>query len=248
MLVVDHVSHWFGERQVLNDINLKVDGGQILAIMGASGGGKTTLLRCITGLLVPTDGDVIVDEVSVRQSPETVRQKLGIVFQSAALFDYLNVEQNVSFGVERQRKLKGKSLTEHVEQMLRLVGLQDSAHLMPSELSGGMKKRVGLARALAMEPSIVLYDEPTSGLDPVTAYAIDSLIVKMREELGITSIVVSHDLSSVFRVADQIAFLERGELSYYGDPAGFRKSNNDAIEDLVQKARAEEFLPPTAAP
>lgn len=126
--------------------------------------------------------------------------------------------------------------------MLELVGLQDSAKLMPSELSGGMRKRVGLARALAMEPAIVLYDEPTSGLDPVTAYAIDSLIVGMREKLGITSVVVSHDLSSVFRVADQIAFLERGELTYYGDPAGFRSSQNEAINNLVRKARAETFI------
>lgn len=242
MLVVDHVSHRFGDRLVLDDINLKVAEGEILAIMGASGGGKTTLLRCITGLLTPTEGDIIVDEVSVRKNPELVRQRLGIVFQSAALFDYLNVEQNVSFGVERQKKLRGRALAEHVQQMLELVGLQDSAKLMPSELSGGMRKRVGLARALAMEPAIVLYDEPTSGLDPVTAYAIDSLIVGMREKLGITSVVVSHDLSSVFRVADQIAFLERGELTYYGDPAGFRSSQNEAINNLVRKARAESFI------
>lgn len=242
MLVVDHVSHRFGDRLVLDDINLKVAEGEILAIMGASGGGKTTLLRCITGLLTPTEGDIIVDEVSVRKNPELVRQRLGIVFQSAALFDYLNVEQNVSFGVERQKKLRGRALAEHVQQMLELVGLQDSAKLMPSELSGGMRKRVGLARALAMEPAIVLYDEPTSGLDPVTAYAIDSLIVGMREKLGITSVVVSHDLSSVFRVADQIAFLERGELTYYGDPAGFRSSQNEAINNLVRKARAETFI------
>ncbi|MBL8040558.1 MAG: ATP-binding cassette domain-containing protein [Chthonomonas sp.] len=242
MLVVDHVSHRFGDRLVLDDINLKVAEGEILAIMGASGGGKTTLLRCITGLLTPSEGDIIVDEVSVRKNPELVRQRLGIVFQSAALFDYLNVEQNVSFGVERQKKLRGRALAEHVQQMLELVGLQDSAKLMPSELSGGMRKRVGLARALAMEPAIVLYDEPTSGLDPVTAYAIDSLIVGMREKLGITSVVVSHDLSSVFRVADQIAFLERGELTYYGDPAGFRSSQNEAINNLVRKARAETFI------
>lgn len=242
MLVVDHVSHRFGDRLVLDDINLKVAEGEILAIMGASGGGKTTLLRCITGLLTPTEGDIIVDEVSVRKNPELVRQRLGIVFQSAALFDYLNVEQNVSFGVERQKKMRGRALADHVHQMLELVGLQDSAKLMPSELSGGMRKRVGLARALAMEPAIVLYDEPTSGLDPVTAYAIDSLIVGMREKLGITSVVVSHDLSSVFRVADQIAFLERGELTYYGDPDGFRSSQNEAINNLVRKARAETFI------
>ncbi|MBS1705065.1 MAG: ATP-binding cassette domain-containing protein [Armatimonadetes bacterium] len=242
MLDVQNVSHWFGDRQVLDQISFAIETKEILVIMGASGGGKTTLLRCINGLIVPTEGDILVDDVSVRKNADSVRQKMGFVFQYAALFDYLNVEENVAFGLRRKPGIKRNSIPETVATMLKLVGLEGAEKLMPSELSGGMRKRVGLARALAMEPSYVLYDEPTSGLDPVTAYSIDRLIVETRDEVGVTSIVVSHDLSSVLRVADKIAFLDGGKLAFFGTPAEFRKERRESIDELVEKARAESFL------
>lgn len=239
MLSVQSLSHRFGAKQVLRDISLDVSEGSILAIMGASGGGKTTLLKCIAGLLRPTEGRVVVDGVDVGKDPEEARKRLGLVFQSAALFDYLNVEDNVAFGLRRKPHASRKTIAEAVAQNLERVGLKGSEKLMPSELSGGMRKRVGLARALAMEPKVLLYDEPTSGLDPVTAYSIDQLIVETRDRLGMTSVVVSHDVSSVMRVAETIAFLDAGSLTFLGSPADFGKSRIPAIEELVGKARAE---------
>lgn len=209
--------------------------------MGSSGGGKTTLLKCISGLIVPTEGDVLVDGVSVRQEPETARSRMGLVFQYAALFDYMTVEQNITFGIERKRKLSRKEKKEITSRLLEEVHLTGTEHLMPSELSGGMRKRVGLARALALEPKVVLYDEPTSGLDPVTAYAIDELILETRAHTQATSLVVSHDVNSVLRVADRIAFLHQGSLVFLGTPTEFRGADQDAIRELVGKARAESI-------
>lgn len=238
---VKELSHQFGSTKVLSDINLSVDRGQILAIMGSSGGGKTTLLRCISGLIEPSQGEVVVDGVNVAAEPDEARRRMGMVFQSAALFDYLNVEQNILFGVRRVKKLAIKDKKELVQELLELVGLQGSEKLMPSELSGGMKKRVGIARALALKPAVMLYDEPTTGLDPVTTYTIDQLIVRLQETMGVTSIVVSHDVSSVFRVATQVAFLDGGKLAYTGDPEGFGASKHIAIKELILKSEAREL-------
>ncbi len=242
MLSVEKLSHWFGPKRVLTNISLQVQEGEILAIMGSSGGGKTTLLRCISGLITATEGSIHVSGIDVRKDPDAARQKLGLVFQSAALFDYLNVRDNIAFGSRRQLRAKSSEIDRMVAAMLELVHLEGSETLMPSELSGGMRKRVGLARALAMNPEVVLYDEPTSGLDPITAYAIDQLIVETRDALGVTSVVVSHDLSSVFRVADRIAFLESGELAFLGTPEEFRVAQTGSIRELVEKARSEKFL------
>lgn len=239
MLKVDHVSQSYGAKQVLFDIDLEIGAGEILVVMGSSGGGKTTLLKCISGLTPISQGDVTVDGVSVKSDPEEARRRMGIVFQYAALFDFLNVAENVAFGVKRLRKLNSSQIAEIVTAQLAAVGLTGTEKLMPSELSGGMKKRVGLARALAMEPKVLLYDEPTSGLDPVTAYSIDQLIVETRDRTGATSIVVSHDVTSVLRVADRIAFLEAGRLLFLGTPAEFRASKEPAINELVVKGRAE---------
>ncbi|MBL8047814.1 MAG: ATP-binding cassette domain-containing protein [Chthonomonas sp.] len=241
-LLVDKVSHKFGDRWVLQNIQLEVADGEILAIMGSSGGGKSTLLKIITGLLRPTEGDVVVHGISSVRQPEEARRELGLVFQSAALFDYLNVFENVAFGLRRIRGMRASVLTDQVNEALASVGLPDAGKLMPDELSGGMKKRVGLARALVLGPKVLLYDEPTSGLDPVTAYAIDELIVETAREHKITSIVVSHDVSSVFRVADRIAFLAGGALTFVGNESEFRASNDAMIRELVDKAQAEEFV------
>ncbi|HRI42936.1 MAG TPA: ATP-binding cassette domain-containing protein [Fimbriimonadaceae bacterium] len=235
----------FGENLVLRDVSFDVQPGEIMAIMGSSGGGKTTLLRCIAGLLTPTAGLVTVEGLDVAKNPEAVRRQLGLVFQRAALFDYLDVRENILFGVRRQRRLSRGEADDLVDRKLGLVALQGSADLMPAELSGGMAKRVALARALAMEPKVLLYDEPTSGLDPVTAYSIDQLIVQTRERLGMTSIVVSHDVNSVFRTAEKIAFLSKGELLFFGTIDEFRKTKDGSIVELVRKAQAETLQNPS---
>lgn len=241
MLSVRGLDHYFGTHQVLDGIDLEVGDGEILAVMGSSGGGKTTLLKCVSGLIKPTAGQITVDGVDAVSNPEEARRKMGLVFQYAALFDYLDVADNVMFGVNRTRKFSKAEATEFVEKRLSEVGLEGKQHLMPSQLSGGMRKRVGLARALAMEPKMVLFDEPTSGLDPVTAYSIDQLIVETRKRLTMTCVVVSHDVTSVFRVADRIAFLDNGRLVFLGSPEEFRKESKGAIGELVEKSRAESL-------
>jgi phospholipid/cholesterol/gamma-HCH transport system ATP-binding protein len=238
MVSVRALSHSFGERKVLTNINLEVPKGALVAIMGTSGGGKTTLLRCISGLIQPTQGNVFVDGVDVHANPDEARRHMGMVFQGAALFDYMTVWENVMFGLRRHRKDKPAALEAVARETLKVVGLEGSESLMPSELSGGMRKRAGLARALVLDPDVMLYDEPTTGLDPVTTYTIDRLIVDVRNRRGITSLIVSHDLTSVVRVAERVAFLHQGELVYVGDPAGMERSGVSAIEELIRKSQA----------
>jgi len=228
----------FDGRIVLRDINLEINHGEIVAIMGSSGGGKTTLLRCISGLLPHSTGDILVDGIDVQKNPEEARRHMGMVFQSAALFDYMNVEDNVLFGIRRQLRLKTKDQKRVAEESLARVGLEDDKYKMPSELSGGMRKRVGIARAIALNPKVMLYDEPTTGLDPITAYTIDRLIIDLRKDLNVTTLVVSHDLNSVFRVADRVAFLHEGELIFTGSPKDFAKSKEDSIQELITKSQA----------
>lgn len=240
-IAVEGVTKRFDSRTVLNNIDLPVESGQIVAIMGSSGGGKTTLLKCIAGLLVPEEGRVEVDGIDVLADPEEAREHMGMVFQSAALFDYMNVRENVLFGVRRRRKVSAKEAEDLTKELLERVDLTESADKLPSELSGGMRKRVGIARALAMSPRVMLYDEPTTGLDPVTAYTIDHLIVSLRRDLGVTSLVVSHDVSSVFRVADRIAFLDQGQLVFDGEPEKFHDSDHPAIRELVDRAEAKSL-------
>jgi phospholipid/cholesterol/gamma-HCH transport system ATP-binding protein len=236
MVEVRGLRQRYDERWVLDGIDLEVRPGEILVVMGGSGGGKTTLLKCVGGLLPITEGDVLVDGVSVKREPEAAHRRLGLVFQYAALFDFLNVEDNVLFGVRRRRRLKAGEGRELVRRLLAEVGLDGIETLYPGELSGGMRKRVGLARALATGPRLLLYDEPTSGLDPVTAYSIDQLIVQTRDRTGATSLVVSHDLTSVVRVADRIAFLDAGRIVFLGQPHEFLNSSEAPVRDLVDRA------------
>lgn len=239
MIEVRNLTKRYGERTILQGISLEVEPGEILAIMGSSGGGKTTLLKCIAGLTDITEGSVIVDDVDVSKDPEAARARLGLVFQSSALFDFMNVADNVLFGVRRrERKLTEARERELLDDLLEGVGLIGTEEKMPSELSGGMRKRVGLARALALEPHAVLYDEPTTGLDPITAYTIDRMIVETCQRRNVASLVVSHDVSSVFRVAHRVAFLEAGELTFLGTPDEFGRAERPAIRELVQKAQA----------
>lgn len=237
MITVRGLSHAFGGRPVLRDINLEVEPGEILAIMGSSGGGKTTLLRCISGLINPTQGDVIVDGVDIRKEPEEGRLRMGMVFQSAALFDYMSVQDNVLFGLNRLRRRLSAKPAKLAQDALERVGLAGSEHLMPAELSGGMRKRVGIARAIALQPKVLLYDEPTTGLDPITTFTIDALIRSVRDTLGATTLVVSHDVTSVVRTSDRVAFLENGALTFLGTPDQFLSVENEAIRDIVAKSQ-----------
>lgn len=238
MISIRGLSHRFDQKPVLREVDLEVAPGEIVAIMGSSGGGKTTLLRCVSGLIHPREGEIEVDGIDVRKDPEQARRRMGMVFQSGAPFDYLSVADNILFGVRRHLRLSRADERDLLARQLEMVGLQEAAHLMPSELSGGMRKRLGIARAIALSPKVMLYDEPTTGLDPITTYTIDALIARLRRDLGITSLVVSHDVTSVFRVADRIAFLDDGRTTFVGTPAEFKASADPAIREMVEKAQA----------
>jgi phospholipid/cholesterol/gamma-HCH transport system ATP-binding protein len=245
MIRVRDLTHRFGEKTVLQNISLDVNKGETVALMGSSGGGKTTLLRCMSALLTPTEGTVELFGTNIYKCSatelEAIRKKVGVVFQGAALFDYLSVEENILFAVQRQRKLGKKEQRELIAKLLETVGLSGTEALMPNELSGGMRKRVGLARALASEPEILFYDEPTSGLDPVTAYAIDGLINEVDVNLHATSVVVTHDVRSALRVADRVIFLSEGRIILDAPPHEFMASREPAIRSLVDAAHADEI-------
>ncbi|MDH7600584.1 MAG: ABC transporter ATP-binding protein [Armatimonadota bacterium] len=235
MISAVDLSYSVGGKTILNGVNLTVERGESLAIMGMSGAGKSTLLKCIAGLLRPTSGTVIIDGVDLTLMSEAdlnaVRIRIGMVFQNAALFDSLTVYENVAFGLRRHRRLPEQEIARIVGERLAMVGLPRVENLMPSELSGGMQKRVGLARALALDPEIVLYDEPTAGLDPITSSAIAELIVKTRDQLGVTSVIVSHDLSTIRRVANRIAMLYEGKIVALGTV----EEINSCPEPIVQQ-------------
>ncbi|MEA2552911.1 MAG: phospholipid/cholesterol/gamma-HCH transport system ATP-binding protein [Fimbriimonadaceae bacterium] len=237
MISVRGLTHSFSGRVVLSDIDLEVAPHEILAVMGSSGGGKTTLLRCISGLITPTKGEVDVDGVNVRSDPEEARRHMGMVFQSAALFDYMNVRDNVLFGLKRLKKQLPAAPEKLADDALARVGLKGSESLMPAELSGGMRKRVGIARAIALQPKVLLYDEPTTGLDPITTYTIDAFIREVRDTLGATTMLVSHDVTSVVRTSDRVAFLENGKLTFLGTPIEFLRAKNEAIREIVLKSQ-----------
>jgi len=235
---VSDLTKIYGSHTVLDNLSLEVGDGECVALMGSSGGGKTTFLRCVAGLISPTQGRISVAGVDVKAEPEFARQKMGMVFQSAALFDSLSVADNVLFGIRRARHIDRKFERDLVKETLSRVGLEGTERLMPSELSGGMRKRLGLARALALNPKVILYDEPTTGLDPITTYQIDGVIDEVRRKLGVTSLVVSHDLISVRRIAARVAFLDSGHLIFVGTPDEFVRSDLPPIRSLVEKAEA----------
>jgi phospholipid/cholesterol/gamma-HCH transport system ATP-binding protein len=224
-------------HRILHDLDLDIGAGEIVAVMGMSGSGKTTLLKCLAGLLKPSHGSIIVlgqDIVPLSEDElDRVRLRLGLVFQYAALFDSLSVYENVAFGLTHARRLPRREVGPIVRERLAEVGMAGTERLLPAQLSGGMQKRVGLARALAMEPEVLLYDEPTSGLDPVIARAIDELIVETRDRRGVTSVVVSHDVPSVLRTADRIAMIHEGTLIGVGTGAEMRASGDPRIREFL---------------
>ncbi|MDQ2985981.1 MAG: ATP-binding cassette domain-containing protein [Armatimonadota bacterium] len=245
MIRVRDLTHRFGDNTVLDGVSLDVSEGETVAVMGSSGGGKTTLLRCMAALLEPTSGTVELFGTNVYRCSDSeldaIRQKVGVVFQGSALFDYLSVQDNILFAVKRKKKMDVNEQGAMAGSLLATVGLEGTESLMPSELSGGMRKRVGLARALASEPQILFYDEPTSGLDPVTAYAIDGLIKEIDVETHATSVVVTHDVNSALRVADRVLFIHDGKVLIDAAPQTFVASNDPVIRQLVESAAAEQI-------
>ena len=230
----------FGDREVLKDINLSIYEGEIFVIIGGSGSGKSTLLKHLIGLLKPTEGCVCVFGKDITKLSEEeldeIRLKMGYVFQEGALFDFLTVWENVGFYYLEHTNLPKEEVRKKAIEILKKVDLDESvADLYPSQLSGGMKKRVSTARAIAGEGKIILYDEPTSGLDPITSRNIDHLILSLRERIGATSIVVTHDMISALSIADRIAFIYKGELLQVGTPEEILNSPNPIVKDFVEK-------------
>jgi phospholipid/cholesterol/gamma-HCH transport system ATP-binding protein len=237
MITIKNVYKNFNNKKVLEDINLEIQPGEIMVIMGPSGCGKSTLLRLLIGLLKPTSGEIWVDGQEIGQMSEDelneVRKKMGMVFQYSALFDFLSVGENVAFGLRQHTDMTDEDIMKTVSRRLKMVGLADYENVMPSELSGGMKKRVSLARAIAVDPSIVLYDEPTAGLDPIMATVIDRLIASCRARLGITSVVVTHHMDSAFKIADRMAMINEGKVIEVGTTEQIKNSTNPIVQQFI---------------
>ncbi len=227
----------FGDRTVLDGINLKVYRGETLVIMGGSGCGKSTLLRHMIGNIKPTSGTVELlgeDITDLYDSQlDNVRKKIGMSFQSSALFDSMTVAENVSLPLKEHTNLEQSVIDIMITMKLELVGLRGFEDLLPSELSGGMKKRVGLARAIAMDPKIVFYDEPTAGLDPIVAAVVNKLIKDLSEKLSFTSVVVTHDMKSVFEIADRVAMLYHGKVLEVGTCDEIKNSKNPMVQQFI---------------
>ncbi len=232
------VNKSFGAFEVLRDFDLEVNRGETLVIIGRSGVGKSTILRMIAGLLSPDSGQVWVEgqeiELMGERELNELRKKMGVVFQYAALFDSLTVFENIAFRLLRDFRMPVPKAEEAAKAKMELVGLKDDLMgLKPAQLSGGMRKRVGLARAIAVDPEIILYDEPTSGLDPVTSEAINDLILQMQEKLGVTSVVVTHDMQSAYKVANRIAMIYDAKIIGIGTPDEIRDSRDPFIRQFV---------------
>ena len=226
------VNLFFGDRHILKNINISIEKGKTLAIIGTSGAGKSTILKCICGIVMPRSGQIIFDGQDIlllnEKELRIVRKRIGMVFQYSALFDYLNVFENVAFGLRKNTNMTESEIHQIVIDKLTKVNLSHSVELFPNELSGGMKKRVALARSLVMEPDLLLYDEPTSGLDPITTAATNNLI-NMGKEMGMTSIVVTHDIPTINSVADKVAFIHDGSIIYFGNYQDMIVSDNPYV-------------------
>jgi len=231
----------FGRQVVLDGVDFMVDTGETVALLGPSGTGKSVLLKHIVGLMLPDSGDVVVDDMSVprlgRRELTELRKRIGYAFQMGALFDSMNVYENIRLGITNDGEYRNRTFSaDRVAECLRLVNLTpDVAVKMPSELSGGMKKRVGIARAIAGQPSYMLYDEPTSGLDPVNADSMDALIEQLQDQLNVTSVVVSHDVRGSFREANRIALLHQGRIRKMGTAEEFMNEKDEVVREFLER-------------
>jgi phospholipid/cholesterol/gamma-HCH transport system ATP-binding protein len=241
----------FGSKQILRGLSLDVEDGETVSLVGFSGAGKSVTLKHIAGLLIPDQGTVTVDGNEVptmkREDLYKLRLEMGYVFQFAALFDSMTIGDNVAMGLRKKGGISETEVRYRVAESLGRVGLDGFERRMPAELSGGQKKRAGLARAIAYRPKYLLYDEPTSGLDPVTTEVIDRLIIKMKEELGVTSLVITHDMKSAYAISDRIAMLFNGRVVEVGTPDEIRRTDNRIVRgfvegrpEMVEQAEEEE--------
>ena len=237
---VEKLAKSFGNVKVLTDVDVSIRRGDVVVIIGGSGAGKTTLLKILIGLDRPTSGSIFVEGVDITKLPDRelnkVRRKFGMVFQYSALLDSMDVLDNVAFPLREHTKLREREIREKVREKLSVLGLENIESRYPSELSGGMRKRVGLARALMLEPEAILYDEPTSGLDPITSRMVDDLIVETRERFGVTSIVISHDMAGALRIADQIVLLAKGKVVASGAPRHLVGGDNELLAEFLESS------------
>lgn len=244
MISLRQLTMAFGSKVVLDELDLDVYKGETLAVIGPSGSGKSTVIKVLTGLLAPTSGSVQIEGQETSGFDEDawdeLRCHMGVVFQYSALFDFLSVGENVAFGLRRHFKLPEEEIQHRVAALLEMVGMPATQSMMPAELSGGMKKRVGLARALAMQPQVVFYDEPTSGLDPVMTMTISRLIRKTQQTLGVTSVLVTHDMESAYFAADRIAMLYKGKIVQVGTPDEIKRSRNPIVHAFVNGLELKE--------
>ncbi|MBI1809510.1 MAG: ABC transporter ATP-binding protein [Gemmatimonadetes bacterium] len=238
MIVLEDIHKAFGPKVVLNGFSLEVREGETLVIIGYSGTGKSVAIKHIVGLLEPDKGRVFVDGLEVsslsRRELYALRARIGYVFQFSALFDSLTVAENVAMGLKKMGTLTPREIDQRVQEALDLVDLPDSAHVFPIELSGGMRKRVGIARAIALHPKYLLYDEPTTGLDPVTAAVIDEMMVRMRDKLGVTSIVITHDMRSAFSVGTRVAMLFEGRVRFVGTVDEIKNTEDPVVRQFIE--------------
>ncbi len=237
-IIVEGVSKSFGAKQVLDETDLLIHKGETLVIIARSGEGKSVLLKHIVRLLEPDCGQIWVEGQEISQlrkrSLMELRKKFGFLFQGAALFDSMNVCKNVGLMLAEHTNWSEERIVERAFECLAQVGLDGAAEKLPSELSGGMKKRAGLARAIVMEPEFILYDEPTTGLDPITGDAINDLIIKLQKELGVTSVVVTHDMPSAFKIADRMAMLSRGKIVFSGTVEEVRQTDHPMVRQFIE--------------
>ena len=237
MIKIENVSKSFGNRQILKRVSLEISRGESLVIIGRSGVGKSVLLKLMMGLMEPDEGRVLIDDRDIATVPAEelfdFRMKLGMLFQGAALFDSLNVRENVGFSLYEHKKLPDEQIRERVRENLALVGLKGIEEFMPADLSGGMRKRVGLARALSSQPEIMLYDEPTTGLDPINADVINDLILATQKKLEVTSVVVTHDMKSAYKVGDRLAMLYQGEIIESGTADEILQTQNPIVKQFI---------------
>lgn len=238
MIEIANLKKSFNSHVVLKSVDLTIQDGDSIVIIGGSGCGKTVLLRSIIGLVKPDGGTIRVNGEEItrmdRKDLFRIRKKFGMLFQGAALFDSMTVEENIGLALREHTDLSAEEIRMRVQEKLNVVGLPGIEEKKPAELSGGMKKRVGLARALIMDPEFVLFDEPTTGLDPVMADAINHLIIETHREFNITSIVVTHDMSSAYQIADRIAMLHEGRIVFAGPPSEIKKSKQTVVKQFVK--------------
>jgi phospholipid/cholesterol/gamma-HCH transport system ATP-binding protein len=234
------VSKAYGPKTVLHGANLKVYRGEVLVILGGSGSGKSVTLRHMLGLEIPDSGQILVEQEDITDLPEEelyrVRMKFGMLFQSAALFDSMTVFENIAFPLREHTDMSQDEIARAVTEKLELVNMPGTEHLMPVDLSGGMKKRVGLARSIVLDPKMILYDEPTTGLDPITAQKINEMIIDLQSKLNVTSVVVTHDIQSAFSVGDRIAFLNQGVFEWVGSMESARDTDHPLLRDFLKSS------------